>query len=84
LSENYHLKVFFLPKNLARKFPGLKKFRSIREKPGKTTLHSPLYRRSAGTTTRFCTTDQTGHARTEMPATQNISARNFPGGKISV
>jgi hypothetical protein len=30
----------------------------------------------------FCTTDRTGHARSEMPATQNISAQNFPSGKI--
>jgi hypothetical protein len=82
LSENYPPKVFFLPENLVRKFPGLKKIPADQRKTRKTTLHSTLDRRSAGTTTRFCTTDRTGHARSEMPATQNISARNFTDGKI--
>lgn len=37
LSKKFPPKVFFLTENLAQKFPGLKKIRPIREKPGKVS-----------------------------------------------
>ena len=68
LSKKLPFKSIFPAKKSGAKVPGPEKIPTDQRKTRKSILHSTLYRRSTGTTTSFCTTDRTGHARSEMPA----------------
>jgi hypothetical protein len=66
LSKKLPLKVFFLPKNLARKFPGKKNPGRSEKNPEKQPPSPHFIDGAQEPPPVFCTTDRTGHARTEM------------------